>query len=88
MQGALQLMASQNTLRREGCEGLATLPTACRYHEQAVEVFRRLKEEEGLQPDSTSYTNLIRSYLNKALGTFSQPHGNTLSECGLRSICV
>ncbi|GAB4814013.1 hypothetical protein N2152v2_001059 [Parachlorella kessleri] len=49
------------------------------HHAQVLEVFRRVREEEGLAPDATSYANLIRSHLGCALGMHRQPQGAELT---------
>lgn len=51
-----------------------------RRHEAAKALFASMAAE-GPAPDHTSYANIVRSYLNQAVGRHRQPQGSALSEC-------
>lgn len=57
-------------------------PASCRLHKAAVALFKGMAQE-GAAPDHTTYSNIIRSYMQQALGRHRQPTSDRLSECAL-----
>eukprot|EP00887_Chlorella_sp_A99_P002584 scaffold6.g2584.t1 len=50
------------------------------YHQQTLELFEAMRSgSEGVEPDVTTYMNVVRSHLRQALGVDAQPTGDTLT---------
>jgi hypothetical protein len=61
----------------------------CRRHETAKQLYASMGEQ-GLSPDHVTYGNIIRSYLQQALGRGRQPQAEVLSEwwyCREMALC-